>query len=337
MNLLTKIALRHSRARLSIVIPILNEEQNIRNLAKEINSAFDRAFNKEHLFIHYEVIWVDDGSSDKTAKVLSDINEEFPHQKYIILMRTIGQSGALMAGIDKALGKYIATMDGDGQDNPADLIKMYEILEEKMLDLVVGWRKNRWKKNIFRRIPSIMANIIIRLAFKAEGIHDAGCAVKVGRKEIFKEIKLYGELHRFITYIAIDLGARIQELPIENRSRKHGKSKYTLMRTFTVIMDIINLKFIMMKKTTPIQVVGPIAMVMFLISFITFAITIILRFVNNFDITGNPLFLISIIMFLTATQFIFYGLLGELIIRTYYENGVTKRYMVRDISHTLKK
>ena len=310
------------KPKLSIVIPVMNEDRNVEATYKRIKETLE---NK----IDYEVIWVDDGSKDETPKVLEQLagNDERIHG--ITLMTNTGQSGALMAGIEKAKGELIATMDGDNQNDPADFLKMVELLEKEDLDAVVGWRKNRWSGSFLRKFPSLLANKLIKMAFGDLGIHDTGCMVKVVKADIMKNIKLYGELHRFMSYLIGIYGARMGEIEVTHKARTYGQSKYGFKRTFTVIFDIMNVKFLTMKKKTPIQFMGPIAFGTFMIGFIAGIILILMKIFQDADITGSPFFMLSILSLIMSFQFISFGLLGELIIRSYYENGDRKVYAIR--------
>ena len=310
---------------ISLIIPILNEVGNLDELSKRIDKAFKKLPS-------YEVIYVDDGSKDNTLEKLEEINKKYPHQKFVSLMRTSGQSTALMAGIDNATGKYIATLDGDLQNYPEDLIPMYKVLLEGKYDMMVGWRKHRWHEKKIRRLPSLLANFFIKKAFRTGHLHDAGCSVKIANASLFREIRLYGELHRFIAYIAHELGGRVGEMEVQYAPRKYGVSKYGLSRTFKVIVDIFNLKLLMMRKTTPTQLMAPLVLISLLLSFLSGALTLYLKIFNNFDISGDPLFVISVITFLMSIQFAIYGFLGELIIRAYYESGDKKTYLIREKS-----
>jgi glycosyltransferase involved in cell wall biosynthesis len=310
--------------KLSLVIPCLNEEKNIEPLAKKIQKAFSKKFT-------YEVIWVDDGSTDKTPVVMKKIAKKYPQHKTVILMRCVGQSTALMAGFDTAQGDYIATMDGDIQNDPDEIPEMLKKLEKEKLDMVVGWREKRWKNNVSRRIPSLIANYIIRKSFRHIDVHDAGCPVKVCKAHILKDIRIYGELHRFLTYVVGDLGARIGEVKIYHRKRRNGHSKYGIGRTLTVLMDIINLKFLTMRKTTPIRIMGPIAIVLYFLGIVTFVWMIYEKFANNVGMSNTPLLVLSVMFALMATMFLVMGLLAELVIRSYFEGSNKKSYFVREV------
>jgi glycosyltransferase involved in cell wall biosynthesis len=308
--------------KVSIVIPVLNEEKNIEILDKRIEETLKGKLN-------YEVIWVDDGSKDKTEEILKKICKK-RNVKGISLMTRTGQSGALMAGIETAKGDYIATMDGDNQDDPKDFIKMIKKLEKENLDAVIGWRKNRWEGNLVRKLPSLTANKIMKMAFGDLGIHDTGCMMKVVKADIMKKIKLYGELHRFMSYLLGVYGARIGEITVSHKPRKYGKSNYGLKRTITVLFDILNVKFLTMKRMTPIQFMGPLAVLTYLVGFGSGIYLVYAKITSDINITGSPLFTTSLISMMMGTQFLLFGLLGELILRSYFENGTDKSvYTIR--------
>ncbi len=197
--------------------------------------------------------------------------------------------------------------------------------------MVVGWREKRWAGNPVRRVPSLLANILIRKSFKQIGINDAGCPVKVCKAHIIKDLRIYGELHRFLTYVIGDMGANIGEIKIKHRERQSGVSKYGLGRTFKVLMDIINLKFITMRKTTPIQVMGPVSLVLFVLGFLTFATMIYQKITMDINLTGTPLLVLTVMFILMASIFLIMGLIAELIIRAYFEGSDKKSYIVREI------
>lgn len=316
--------------KLSLVIPVHNEEKNIPVLADKIQKALEGK-------LEYEIIWVDDGSTDSTAEVLRDISQENSHNVGIILMRNIGQSGALMAGFDAAKGQYIATLDGDNQNDPDEFPQMIEKLEKEDLDAVIGWRKNRWKGNVIRRIPSLLANKFIQSAFPDLNVHDAGCPVKVIKADIIKNIKLYGELHRFLAYIIGSYGAKMGEVEVKHRKRMAGKSHYGISRTLKVLFDVINLRFLAERKKTPLIMLGPIALILYIIGGLSGLYLIIAKIFVQIDITGDPFFIIGIVSFMIGTQFITLGLLGELIIRSYYETGNIKTYAIRKVYKSSKK
>ena len=306
----------------SIVIPVLNEGKNIEILNERIEKTLKGNLN-------YEVIWIDDGSDDNTPEILRKICKK-RNVKGISLMTRTGQSGALMAGIEMAKGDYIATMDGDNQDDPKDFIKMIKKLEKEDLDVVVGWRKNRWEGNFCRKLPSLVANKLMKIAFGDLGIHDTGCMMKVVKANIMKEIKLYGELHRFMSYLLGMYGAKIGEISVSHKARKHGKSKYGLKRTITVLFDILNVKFLTMKRMTPIQFMGPLGVLAYILGIVFIAFLAYGKIVRNIKVTSSPFFTTSLISIMMGTQFLLFGLLGELVLRSYYENGKDKSvYAIR--------
>ncbi len=308
--------------KLSIVIPVLNEEENIPTL----NSRIKKTLGGK---IDYEVIWVDDGSTDSTPKILEKITTEDKRVKGITLMKRSGQSAALMAGIEKAKGDYIATIDGDNQNDPKDFLAMLKKLEKENLDAVIGWRQNRWNENYLRKLPSLFANKMMKIAFGDLGIHDSGCMVKVVKAKIMKEIKLYGELHRFMSYMIGMYGARIGEVQVSHKKREKGISKYGLKRTLTVAFDIVNIKFLSMKRKTPIQFMGPLALFTYFAGVLAFVWALYEKFANNVDLDSNPLLISAFICLVMGTQFFSFGLLGELILRSYHESSNTKVYVIR--------
>lgn len=311
------------RPKLSIVIPVVNEDKNIKIVNNRIKEVLDGKLS-------YEVIWVDDGSRDDTKNVLKEIcTDEKVHG--ISLMTNTGQSAALMAGFKIAKGEFIATIDGDNQNDPADFLKMIDKLEKEDLDAVIGWRKNRWEGSFIRRLPSLLANKMMKIAFGDLGIHDTGCMVKVIKADVAKNIRLYGELHRFMSYLLGMYGARLGEVEVFHQKRQYGKSKYNFKRTFTVIFDIVNVKFLSQKKKTPIQTMGPVALFTFFIGCISGIAVVLMKIYQGEDITGSPLFMLTILCLIMSFQFISFGLLGELIIRSYYENGENTPYAIRKI------
>ncbi len=313
--------MKKNKIELSIVIPVLNEEENIETLNNRIKNSLQGK-------IDYEIIWVDDGSSDATSEIIEKISKD-KRIKGISLMSRTGQSGAMMAGIDFAQGEYVATIDGDNQNDPKDFLKMFELIKKADLDAVFGWRKNRWSRNILRRVPSLIANKIMKITFGDYGIHDTGCMVRIVKTDILKNIRLYGELHRFMSYLICITGARFKEVRVNHKEREKGVSKYGLGRTITVIFDILNVKFLTMRRKTPIQFMGPIALVTYFLGFVAILVALFEKIFHNADLTGTPYLLFSIFTLIMGTQFLSFGLLGELILRSYHENGNRKTYIVR--------
>ena len=311
-----------SRSFISVIIPILNEAPNIPQLHEELVDVLEGMNNP------YELIFIDDGSDDASFALLSELAAKHDKTTVIQFRRRFGQTAAMVAGIDRSRGDIIITMDGDLQNDPRDIPRLVEKLEEGY-DIVSGWRKDRKDPFLHRRLPSILAN---RLISKLTGVHlhDYGCTLKAYRSVVLKSVKLYGEMHRFIPALASWLGVEVAEIPVNHRRRLHGKSKYDISRTVRVVLDLINVKFLITYKTRPIQVFGFFGVASFAGSFIGMIVVFILRF-YGVDITGNPLFLISIVLFLMGMQFLTMGLLGEIVTRTYHETQNKQIYAVRRI------
>lgn len=309
-----------SRSSISVIIPILNEASNVSQLHGELIDVL------ENMNVPYELIFIDDGSEDESFSILSELASDNDKTTVIQFRRRFGQTAAMVAGIDHSSGEIIITMDGDLQNDPRDIPRLVEKLQEGY-DIVSGWRKDRKDAFVHRRLPSIIAN---RMISKLTGVHlhDYGCTLKAYSATVLKSVKLYGEMHRFIPALASWLGVEVAEIPVNHRPRVHGKSKYDISRTVRVILDLVNVKFLITYKTRPIQVFGFFGVLSFIGSFVGMLVVFILRF-YGVDITGNPLFLISIVLFLMGMQFVTMGLLGEIITRTYHETQNKQIYAVR--------
>jgi len=301
---------------ISVVIPVLNEAENIPGLMEKLRASLTP--------FSYEVIWVDDGSTDQSVAVLRESGDE--HTRIISLSRNFGQTAALAAGIDAADGTYIVTMDGDQQNNPADIPAMLERLKGDDWDIVAGYRKDR-KDNLLRTLPSRLANLLIR---KVSGVtvRDYGCSLKVFRSEFAKGLELHGELHRFIPILATMQGARITDMEVSHAPRRFGKSKYGLGRTLKVLSDLFLLFFFQKYLRRPIHFFGPLGLVTLLagtvISFYLLALKI-----SGEDIWGRPLLILGVSLALAGIQFLTFGLLAELMMRLYYSSG-RKPYTVKN-------
>ena len=308
---------------LSIVIPVFNEEKNLLELYRQLVNVLDKITSS------YEIIFVDDGSKDSSPVVLKKIYQKDSKVKVIYFRRNFGQTSAMAAGFNIAGGKIIISLDADLQNDPADIPKLLSKMREGF-DIVSGWRKNRKDKFFTKRLPSFFAN---RLISKITGVclHDYGCTLKAYRRDILENIHLYGEAHRFIPALASWMGIKVAEIPVNHRERLNGKSNYGLMRTFRVILDLINVKFLLSYKTRPIQIFGGIGLFSVFLSFILGAIVIFLKIVQSFDISGNPLFLLACIFFLVGVQFIVLGLLGEITIRIYHESQGKPTYIIKEV------
>lgn len=308
---------------ISVIVPLLNEEENIEVLYRELTDQL-RELGQE-----FEIIFVDDGSTDQTFEILSKIQKDDSRVKVISFRKNFGQTAALSAGFDHARGDIIVTLDADLQNDPQDIPKLLEKLNEGY-DLVNGWRFDRKDPFLTRRLPSIIANKVISFITRVT-LHDYGCTLKAFRKEVTKNIRLYGEMHRFIPAIASGMGISICEVKVNHRARKYGKSKYGISRTIRVILDLITVKFLLSYATRPIQVFGLLG---FCSGIIGFAIAIYLTIQRQFfgiPLANRPLLLLAILLIFIGLQFVTLGLIAELQARTYHETQNKPIYVIREI------
>ena len=313
---------------LSIVIPIYNEEENIQILHEKLKEVLD-SLEKE-----YEILFVDDGSTDRTLSILEEIQAKDKHVVVLSLRRNFGQTAAFAAGFDFARGDVIVTMDGDLQNDPADITKLLELIKDN--DLVSGWRKKRKDPFFTRRLPSIAANWLIS---KVTGVklHDYGCSLKAYRRDVIKNLKLYGEMHRFIPAVASWYGVRIAEVETVHYPRLRGKSKYGISRTIKVVLDLITVKFLQSFSTKPIQFFGPIGIVSGLFGFLISLYLAIDKLFFGRDIGGRPLLLLGALLIIVGIQLIGMGLLGEMLVRVYHESQRKPIYVIKKILGTENK
>jgi len=308
---------------LSVVVPVYNEEANVEPLIGEINGVL------RHLGKSYEVVVVDDGSEDRTFAVLSKLHREQPTMKVVRLKRNFGQTAALAAGLAYARGEIVVLMDGDGQNDPADIPALLAKLAEGN-DMVAGWRFNRRDPFLNRRLPSMIANRLISWTTRVK-LHDYGCTLKAMRKDIAKNLKLYGEMHRFIPAIAYERGARIAELKVNHRPRLRGQSKYGITRTLRVVLDLLTVKFMISYSTRPSHVFGPIGILSGVAGFSIAIYLTIQKWVYDLEIGGRPLLLLAILLIFIGFQFVTMGLLGEMLARTYHESQDRQVFVVGEI------
>jgi len=308
---------------ISIVVPVLDEEKSIEPLYSSIKGVMD-AIGKE-----YEILFVDDGSTDGTFDVLSKISGQDSRTKVIRFRRNFGQTAAMSAGFDYSRGDIIITMDGDLQNDPKDIPRLLEKIDAGY-DVVSGWRINREDKLLSRRIPSKVANWLIG---KVTGVklHDYGCSLKAYRAEVAKNVNLYGEMHRFIPALASRFGARITEIPVAHHSRKYGRTKYGLSRTFKVILDLITVKFLLEFSTRPLQIFGLVGIVSFTLGLLINLYLTVLKFSRGVPLSDRPLLLLGILLVFLGVQFITIGLLAELQVRTYHEAQNKPIYVIKEI------
>jgi glycosyltransferase involved in cell wall biosynthesis len=304
---------------LSVVITVMNEEDNIHPLVEVIRNALEE--------IDYEVIFVDDGSMDTTKiKIKEKIDDRI---LLVELRKNYGQSTAMAAGIDYSTGKYIALLDGDLQNDPTDIPMMLDKLKTEDWDVVAGNRKNRKDGTFLRKIPSKIANAIIRGMTKVY-IRDYGCTLKVFKREIAEDLGLYGELHRFIPVLAAMQGARIVQVDVKHHMRRFGKSKYGLGRTFRVMSDLVTVVFFRKYSQKPMHLFGTMGFVSLFIGIIINVYLLILKIMGE-DIGGKPLLILGLIFLLGGIQLITIGIIAEVSMRTYYEAGTRKTYQVRKV------
>lgn len=306
--------------KLSVVVTVYNEEENIRPLIEAISSALQD--------YEYEIVYVDDGSTDKTVSVLKSVIHD--RLKIIELKKNYGQSLALMAGIDQASGEYIVTMDGDLQNDPTDIPMMLQLAEEGDWDMVAGERVNRQDGMFLRKIPSRIANYIIR---RSSGVYlrDYGCALKIFKADLAKDLGLYGELHRFIPVLAVLEGARITQIPVKHHSRKFGKSKYGLSRTFKVMSDLLLMLFFKRYMQKPMHLFGNSGVILFIIGVLINFYLLILKVLGQ-DIWGKPLLILGLMLILAGIQLITIGIVVEIQMRTYFESQQKRPYKIRQIT-----
>src|ERR1700750_557082 len=275
-----------------------------------------------------EIVYVDDGSSDGSLKILHQIARLDPRVRVVALRRNYGQTAAMAAGIDAARGKVLIPMDADLQNDPADITRLLDKLDEGY-DVVSGWRKNRKDKMVTRKIPSMIANRIISW-IGGVPLHDYGCSLKAYRRESLEDVRLYGEMHRFIPIYASWAGARVTEIPVDHHARTMGKSKYGLSRTLKVVFDLMTIKFMASYQTKPIYVFGSFGMLAFAVSLMAGLYAVFLKIFHRADFVQTPLPVLTIVMFAVGIQFVLMGLLAEMLVSTYHESQAKPIYAVRD-------
>jgi glycosyltransferase involved in cell wall biosynthesis len=296
---------------ISVVIPVYNEETNIKLLIPQIKGVLEK-IKKAH-----EIILIDDGSSDGTFKELRKFADNDPTIRLIRFRRNFGQTAALAAGFDLARGEVVIPMDGDLQNDPEDIPRLLQKMEEGY-DVVSGWRRSRKDKLFSRVIPSYLANKLISITTRVH-LHDYGCTLKAYKKEILDGVQLYGEMHRFIPALASWMGVRVSEIEVNHRPREHGSSKYGISRTIKVLLDLINVKFLLSYSTKPIHLFGSAGLFSMVCSFFLLVLSLSFKFTYHTLLSNNSTFLLSIIFFLVGVILIGMGLLGEIIVRMYYE------------------
>ena len=306
---------------LSVVVPLYNEEESLPHLVNQLISALRPAGET------FELVLVDDGSSDRTAEVLAQVSTDVPEVVAVLLRKNYGQTAAMAAGFDVAGGEVIVSLDGDLQNDPADIPMLLAKLREGY-DLVSGWRHQRQDAALQRKLPSRMAN---RLIGRVTGVrlHDYGCSLKAYRREVLADMRLYGELHRFLPALAFIEGARITEVKVNHRARQFGSSKYGIDRTFRVLMDLLTVWFMKRFLTRPMYVFGFGGLLAIAASLIASTYLLAIKVMGG-DIANRPLLTLAVVLGLAGIQLFCFGLLGELLIRTYHESQGRPIYRIRE-------
>ncbi len=309
--------------KLSIVIPVYNEEENIPKLYEELKEVLEK------LGKDYEIIFIDDGSTDRTYEILKEIASKDKRVKVIRFRRNYGQTAAMYAGFQYAEGDVIITMDGDLQNDPRDIPKLLEKIEEGY-DIVSGWRKNRKDKFLTRILPSKIANWLIS---KVTGVklHDYGCTLKAYRKEVAKNYRLYGDMHRFLPAVAKSFGAKITEVVVNHRPRIYGRSKYGIGRTIRVILDILLVKFLNDYLNKPMYAFGGIGLLMMGLGFLIMLYLSVEKIFFGASIGNRPLLILGVLLFLSGLQLLSTGIIAEVVIRTYYESKRDVPYRIAEV------
>ncbi len=309
----------------SVVVPTYNEVDNVELMHREISDVMQDYC--ERTGRRYELIVVDDGSRDGTVEALQAAASDDVHLKLVMFRRNYGQTAAMQAGIDHATGEYIVTIDGDLQNDPADIPMMLDRLDEGY-DLVHGWRKEREDALVSRKIPSRIANWVIS---RSTGfpIHDLGCTLKAMRSEIAKELELYGEMHRFIPVLAHQRGARCVEVVTNHRARQFGETKYGIGRTFRVVLDLLTVNFMIKHFASPMKLFGKLGLWVGGLAGLSLIATVAMKLFGHTDMTGNPLLLSGILGSILSVQFFSLGLIGEVSARIYYSSSGRRNYTVR--------
>lgn len=311
------------RPELSVVVPLLDEKDNLRPLYDQITQALEGRYD-------YEVVFVDDGSTDGSFEILREFQGSSPRVRVVCFRKNFGQTAALSAGFAYARGAVVVAMDADLQNDPADIPMLLAKLDEGH-DVVSGWRKERHDNALTRRLPSRIANGLISRITGVK-LHDYGCTLKAYRREVLAETRLYGEMHRFIPALASWSGAHIAEVVVNHRPRTAGQAKYGLARTWKVVLDLITVKFLGSFSTKPIYIFGGLGGLTTLLAVLLGLVVIAQKLGrNHVDITGNPLFLLTAVLLVATMQFILMGLLAELLVRTYHESQGRPTYVIKEV------
>ncbi|GAB4504743.1 MAG: glycosyltransferase family 2 protein [Anaerolineales bacterium] len=316
--------------KLSLIVPVYNEEQNLPILFEAVKNTMDALPHA------WELVFVDDGSEDGSLQVLKRLAQEYPEQvRVVVLRRNFGQTAAIVAGLDHAQGEVVILLDADLQNDPADIPLLLDKLDQGY-DLVSGWRKERKDTFFTRTLPSRIANAIISFVTGVH-LHDYGCTLKAYRREVLSGFRLYGEMHRFIPVFASSVGARITEIPVNHHPRKYGKTKYGLERTAKVILDLFTVKFLVSYSNKPIYVFGGMGMLLGAGSAVMLTYLLVRRLLQRVSVLGSPLFQLAVMFLILGFQAFLMGLIAELQVRTYHESQRKPTYTLRELVNLDKK
>ena len=307
---------------ISVVVPVLNEEESLPHLHRQLSEVLAAGRYS------YEIIVVDDGSTDSSFQVLSRLQAQDPHLRVVRFRRNHGQTAAFAAGFDRAQGDVVITIDADLQNDPADIPALMDKMAEGY-DVVSGWRIDRQDRFLDRRLPSIIANRLIAWITGVH-IHDYGCSLKAYRREVLADVRLYGEMHRFVPALAHAAGARVTEIPVRHHPRRFGKAKYGLSRTIKVLLDILAVRFLMSYSTRPLHIFGLLGLFSFFVGTVLLLYLGVVRLFLQQAIADRPLTLLAILLTMLGVQLVTTGLLAELVVRTYYESQGKPIYTVRE-------
>ena len=308
---------------ISIVIPVYNEAESLPPLHAELDATL-KALGKS-----YEIIAVDDGSRDDSLPVLKQLAEHDPHMVVVSLRRNFGQTAAFAAGFDQARGQVVITIDADGQNDPADIALLLDKMAEGY-DIVSGWRQNRKEPLLTRKIPSRVANAIIT-GNTGISLHDSGCSLKAYDYEVIKTVKLYGDMHRFIPAFASWMGVKVAEVPVKDRARQFGQSKYGFSRTFRVFLDLFTLSFLLSYQGKPMRLFGGAGVATGAIGVLILAYLAYVKIFEGALLSNRPILWLGVMLVILGMQFLFFGLLAEIQMRTYYESQDKSIYVTREI------
>jgi glycosyltransferase involved in cell wall biosynthesis len=307
---------------ISVVVPVLNEEESLPHLHQRLTTALaDSGYS-------YEIIMVDDGSTDRSFDIMRGLQAQDEHLHLVRFRRNYGQTAAFAAGFDRAQGEVVITIDADLQNDPADIPTLMAKMAEGY-DVVSGWRVNRQDRFLDRRLPSMVANALIRWSTGVH-IHDYGCSLKAYRREVLADVRLYGEMHRFVPALAHAAGARVTEVPVSHHPRRFGKAKYGLSRTLKVFLDILAVRFLMSYSTRPIHIFGLLGLLSFVAGMAVLLYLAVVRLFLLQPIADRPLLMLGILLTMLGVQLVTTGLLAEMVIRTYYESQGKAIYTVRE-------